>query len=191
MSEQDRNKWNQRYADESYRKRDQPGPFIEEWFPQFSGGKALDVACGLGHKALFLAQAGYQVDAIDVSVVGLARAEQSASDLGLKINWIEHDLDQSYIFDSDYDLILVMWYVNLALIRQLCACLAPGGYLLCEEHLITDQEVIGPQDPAFRVAPGALREAARGFEVCSYVESGDLDADGDRVGRARLVVRNR
>lgn len=189
MSDLDRTRWDQRYADETHRKREQPGPFIEQWIDKLPRGRALDVACGLGHKAHFLAQAGYQVDAIDISAVGLARAAEKARSLGLEINWIEHDLEQPYRFDAGYDLISVMWYVNLPLIRQLCTCLAPGGYLLCEEHLLTDQAVKGPQNSAFRVAPGSLQDAAESFDVCFYEESVDLDPDGEWVGRARLVVK--
>jgi hypothetical protein len=99
-------------------------------------------------------------------------------------------LDQPYRFDSDYDLIIVMWFVNLALITQLCDCLAPGGYLLCEEHLITDQEVIGPTNVNYRVAPGELREAVSGLDVLFYEESIEVNSEGEQVASARVVVKN-
>ena len=83
------------------------------------------------------------------------------------IRCIEHDLDEPYAFARDYDLIVVLWYVNLPLIEQLCDCLAAGGYLLCEEHLRSDQAVIGPGNPDFRVAPDALRNAVSSLELRS------------------------
>ncbi len=92
---------------------------MEDWLPGIPVGKALDVACGAGRNAIFLAQAGYQVDAIDISLEGLNQARQKAESQGLSINWIEHDLDQAFEFDTDYDLIIVLWYVNLALITRL------------------------------------------------------------------------
>ena len=188
MSKQDLDKWNQRYAEDSYHKNN-PVTLVEDWLPRLPGGRALDVACGAGRNAIFLAQAGYQVDAIDISPEGLKLARQEAESQELSINWIEHDLDQPYPFDTDYDLIIVMWYVDLGLISRLCDCLAPGGYILCEEHLITNQEVIGPTSSNFRVAPGVLREAVSGLDVLLYEESIEMNSEGEQVASARVVVK--
>ena len=188
MSEQDRARWNQRYIEDSYHKNN-PVSFIETWLPDLPVGRALDVACGAGRNAIRLAQAGYQVDAIDISVEGLKLAAQNAARRGLDINWIEHDLDEPYPFPVDYDLILVMWFVNLELISRLCSCLVPGGYLLCEEHLLTDQKVIGPSGSAYRVASGALRAAVSGLEIVQYEEAITASPEGDKVASARVVAR--
>lgn len=209
MSEEDRSKWDQRYTEDSHRKRDQPGEFISQWIDRIPVGNALDVACGLGQKSMFLAQAGFQVDAIDVSAIGLERAEEQALAQGLDINWIQHDLDQPYDFKQKYALIIVMWYVDLALIRRLCEHLVPGGYLLCEEHLACDNErgeFIGPKNANFRVAPNALREAVSDFDVRYYDEYVGVSenhqepgqeaaqkevnktSEASMISRARLVV---
>ncbi len=188
MSKQDRIKWNQRYAEGSYNKNN-PVTLVEEWLPRLPVGRALDVACGAGRNSLLLAQAGYQVDAIDISSEGLNQARQNAENQGLKINWIEQDLDQAYRFDTDYDVIIVLWYVNPGLISRLCDCLAPGGYLLCEEHLITDREVIGPTSSDYRVAPGNLRQAVSGLDVLLYQESIEMNSEGEHVASARVVAK--
>ncbi|MCW8902017.1 MAG: methyltransferase domain-containing protein [Gammaproteobacteria bacterium] len=193
MSKQDRDKWNKRYAENSYHKNNpvtlNPVTLVEEWLPKLPVGKALDVACGAGRASLLLAQAGFHVDAIDISHSGLSQARQKAEEQGLDINWIEHDLDEPYQFDSDYNVIIVMWYVDLALISRLCDCLAPGGYLICEEHLITDQQVTGPKNPSFRVASGKLRGAISELDVLLYDESIKLNPEGEHVASARAVAR--
>ena len=188
MSKQDRIKWNQRYAEDSYHKNN-PVTLVEDWLPGIPVGRALDVACGAGRNAIFLAQAGYRVDAIDISLEGLRQARQKAESQGLSVNWIEHDLDQDFQFDTDYDLIIVLWYVDLALVTRLCGCLAAGGYLLCEEHLITDLEVIGPTSSNYRVAPGDLREAVSGVDILLYEESVEMNSEGDQFASARVVAR--
>lgn len=188
MSDRDREKWNQRYREGSYN-RNNPVTLVEQWLPVLPAGRALDVACGAGRNALLLAQAGCQVDAIDISSEGLALAQQEARSRGLKINWIEHDLDEPWRFAADYDVILVMWYVNLELLAELCACLAPGGYLLCEEHMRTDQDVIGPTSSDYRVAPGALREAVSGVDIVLYEEAVTAISEEQKVASARLVAR--
>ena len=202
MSEQDRNKWDRRYAEDSQQKRVHPGELITQWINKLPVGRALDVACGLGQKSMFLAEAGFQVDAIDVSAIGLEQAKRTAEARGLAVNWIQHDLDLPYEFGANYDVIIVMWYVDLSLIRRLCDQLAPGGYLLCEEHLACDTvssesirpKLIGPGNSEFRVAPNALREAASDFDICYYDEYVGLsddhqDSEGSLISRARLVVR--
>jgi tellurite methyltransferase len=199
MSEQDRNKWDRRYAEDSQRKRAHPGELITQWIDKLPVGRALDVACGAGQKSMFLAQAGFQVDAIDVSAIGLEQAKRAAEARDLEINWIQHDLDQPYEFGANYDLIIVMWYVDLSLIRRLCSHLAPGGYLLCEEHLACDlagSELIGPGNPDFRVAPNALRDAVSDFDICYYDEYVGVSDEHDDspdclISRARLVVRGK
>lgn len=188
MSQLDRNKWNQRYAEDSYRKTN-PVTLLEEWLPKLPVGRALDVACGAGRNALYLARAGFTVDAIDISHEGLKLAKEQAESQGLSINWIEHDLDETYAFERDYDLIVVMWYVDLVLVKQLGECLAPGGYLLCEEHLVSDQETVGPKNDNFRVKPGALRSAITGLGVLLYEESVETYSENERVASARVVAK--
>jgi tellurite methyltransferase len=188
VSKQDRAKWNQRYAEDSYRKTN-PVTLVSDWLPKIPVGRALDVACGAGRNAILLAQTGFEVDAIDISREGLNRARQTAEEQGLSINWIEHDLDEPYPFGSNYDLIIVMWYVDLGLVSRLSECLKPGGYLVCQEHLVTEQEAIGPTGTNFRVAPGTLREAVSGLDVLLYEESIEAIPEGGQVASARLVAR--
>ena len=188
MSTEDRNKWNQRYAEDSQRKTN-PVTLLSDWLPQVPVGKALDVACGAGRNTLFLAEAGFQVDAIDISHEGLKQTTHKASESGLIVNCIEHDLDEPYAFATDYDLIVVLWYVNLKLIKQLCDCLAAGGFLLCEEHLRSEQDVIGPGNPDFRVAPGALREAVSMLDLLLYEEVVEPIPEGGQIASARVVAR--
>ncbi len=189
MSQQDRSKWNKRYAEDSYGKAN-PITLLEDWIEEIPTGKALDVACGAGRNAIFMAQAGFQVDAIDISTEGLNKARLSASSQGFDINWIEHDFDQDYDFETDYKLIIVLCYVNLPLISRLCECLAPGGYLLCEEHLVTEREVTGPTSSSYRVASGQLRDAVSGLSILMYQESLETNDEGEQVASARVVARS-
>ena len=188
MSDEDRDKWNRRYAENSHNKNN-PVVLLEQWLPEARVGKALDVACGAGRNALLMARAGFEVDAIDISAEGLMQARRDADAAGLEVNWIEHDLDESYRFDSDYDLIVVLWFVNLPLVTRLCDCLAPGGLLVCEEHLVTETEVSGPRTRSFRVLPGELRQAVNGLEILFYEESVTRNNAGEPLASARVVAK--
>jgi hypothetical protein len=89
-----------------------------------------------------------------------------------------------------FDLIAVIRYLNLELLREAAARLNPGGYLVVEVHLATaDTSVAGPRNPDFRAPPGAVGQACAGLETI-HCEEGPF-ADGDRrealvryIGRA-------
>jgi SAM-dependent methyltransferase len=191
MSDADRSKWDERYRTGAYAERRHPSTLLRDWIDEVPRGRALDVACGAGRNALFLAARGFAVEAVDISRAGLARGRRAAAESGLQVHWIEHDLDQPLALQPGYTLVLVVRFLDLPLIRRLADLLAPGGYLICEEHLRTQAEVIGPGNPAYRVAPGALREAAAGLDVLLYEEGMVEDPDGRTAALAQLVARRR
>ncbi len=188
MSNDDRNKWDRRYREGAYNRKN-PVTLLQRWLPRLPRGHALDVACGAGRNALLLAGAGFRVDAIDISREGLSLARTHADEFGVVVNWIEHDLDEPFDFAPDYDLIVVMWYVNLPLIARLPNYLAPGGCIVCEEHLRTAETVIGPENSRFRVAPGSLRNCLAGLDILHDEESHRTTPEGERLASAQIVAR--
>ncbi|MEE4192940.1 MAG: methyltransferase domain-containing protein [Halieaceae bacterium] len=189
MSNADRDKWNQRYAEGAYAERTHPSALLEAWADRVVPGKALDVACGAGRNALWLAERGFDVDGVDIAANGLASARRAAEERALSVNLIEHDLDDPLELVTDYQLILMIRYVDFPLLRQLVNHLAPGGWLICEQHMVSDAEVIGPGNPAFRVAPGALAAAAPGLAIESVEEGVFTEPDGRLAALSRLVAR--
>jgi 2-polyprenyl-3-methyl-5-hydroxy-6-metoxy-1,4-benzoquinol methylase len=93
MSQADRKKWDRRDREGAYLERVRPAELLVEWLPRLRQGTALDLACGAGRNALFLAQSGFSVDAVDISPVALERARASADSLGVIVNWLQADLD--------------------------------------------------------------------------------------------------
>jgi tellurite methyltransferase len=189
MSGADRDKWNQRYREGAYEQRSHPSTFLQSWIGRIPPGRALDVACGAGRNALYLAARSFEVDAVDISAQALERARDTAYRSGLCVNWLEHDLDEPLVLDSSYQLILIIRYVNLPLIRRLATSLAPGGYLVCEQHLVTGADVIGPTNPAYRVNPGDLRAAAGRLRIHHLKEGLVPDPDGRTAALAQLVAQ--
>lgn len=189
MSEADRERWNDRYAAGEYAGRSWPSDFLKESIPRLPAGRALDLACGLGRNARFLAENGWSVDAVDISDVALGKAKALAP--SADIRWIACDLEQSFTPPAKYDLILNIRYVNLPLLAELCAALRPGGALLVEQHLALPNmadDVVGPRSPQFRVEPGALRELASGLRIEVNQEGIFHDPDGDTAALARLLA---
>jgi len=191
MSRSDRLKWNDRYSKGAYADRTHPSAVLADWINSIPPGRALDVACGAGRNALFLAAHGFEVDAIDISAEALARAQRQAQKAKLHVHWIERDLDEPLVLDAQYALILIIRYVNLPLIRRLKRNLAPGGFLICEEHLVSDADVVGPSNNAFRVQPGALRRLAGGLHIHFLEEAVVDDPDNRPSAVARLVAQKK
>jgi SAM-dependent methyltransferase len=189
MAGNDREKWNSRYRAGAYAERTQPSALLEGWIDSVPVGRAMDVACGAGRNALYLAERGFVVDAIDISGEALDRARETARRSGLAVNWLEHDLDQPLVLDFAYQLIVIIRYVNLPLIRRLADCLVPGGFLVCEQHLVTGADVIGPRSPDYRVCSGDLRAASESLQIHHLEEGLLVDPDGRPVALARLVAQ--
>ena len=189
MSGADRDKWDERYRDGAYAQRTQSSAFLTSWMERIPLGYALDVACGAGRNALYLAAQGFEVDAVDISGEALERARDTAQGLGLSVNWLQHDLDNPLTLDRSYQLILIFRYVNLSLVRRLTANLAPGGYLVCEQHLVTEADVIGPTHPSYRVKSGDLLGVVQPLQIHHFEEALVPDPDGRTAALARLVAQ--
>jgi tellurite methyltransferase len=190
MAQQDRDKWNDRYAAGAYADRLHPTAYLEASLPRLPRGRALDIACGAGRNAMFLAAAGYTVDAIDISGVALERGRAAATARGLSIHWIEADLEQDPLPSLRYDLIVCVRYVNRTLFAELGDALTREGYVVLEQHLQTPAEVVGPSHPAFRLAPGDLARCVAPLAIIDYREGIVTDPDGRPAALAQVVARH-
>lgn len=191
MSESERMEWDRRYQTGEYRPRTRPSPFVEQWLERLPTGRALDVACGTGRNALRLAEAGYRVDAVDISQAAIERARIDGERRGITVAWQVVDLDDARLEAAAYDLITVVRYVNRKLWPRLIEALSPNGWLLIEHHLRTSADVGGPSSPEFRLAPQELLQAFQGLRIVLYeevLETAQSDEGGSAL--ARLVACN-
>ena len=127
MARDDQEKWDRRYADAQG--PDGPSNFLAEilsaeaW--SIPPGRALDVACGMGRNALFLATRGFEVTALDISIVALAEARRRALARSLAVSWQQADLEQIQLPQARYDLIVIRKILNTYLpITSYCICFA-------------------------------------------------------------------
>lgn len=180
MSHEERERWDQRYAEGDYVPRTEPTPFLVGWLDRIPVGRALDVATGTGRNALALAEAGFEVDAVDISAVAIERARAEAGARGLDVHWVVADLDSVPLTGAGYDLVTVLRYRNPDLWPRLAAALAPDGWIVVEHHLRTHREdVVGPSEDAFRLAPGELLQAFGDLRIVHYSESVEPTDSGD------------
>ena len=200
MSRVDRDKWDTRYRSGAYETRRHPSALLADWIGRIdvtrASPRALDIACGAGRNALFLARHGWHVDAVDISPVALERLRAAAETEDLSIACLELDLEPAAAAldgfrGQPYDLAVLMRYTDTTLLEMLPRAVAPGGYLLAEMHMKTGKKVAGPRSPRFRVAAGALRQAGAALDLPHYHEGLVTDPDGRTVALAQLVGRRR
>ena len=164
--------WDERYGTEELIWKADPNRFLVEELDPLAPGRALDVACGEGRNAVWLAAKGWHVTGVDFSRVGLSKAERLATDRGVQVTWVEADVVEWQPPPASFDAVVVM-YLHLpgeqrrrALARAASA-LAPGGVLLVVGHDATNllQGTGGPQDPAVLFAPEELAADLAGLEI--------------------------
>ena len=181
MSKDDRNHWEQKYSGAGYAPDRSPSALLTEWLGDRPPGSALDLACGTGRNAMYLAQKGYAVSAIDFSPRAIELAGQAAREKGLNINWIVADLDD-YAIRGEYDLIVIsFFYPDRNLVPSIVNALKKGGILLCENNMLSPS---APEDEArkhrFHLKPGELPQIFKALKVIRYEER-RIDAEGGRA----------
>ena len=187
----DRERWNEKYStDDEFEFPADPIPELARRIDTLPTGRALDVATGTGRNARFLAAAGYEVDAVDVSDEALDRAARAADREGVEVNWIRADIGD-FEFEADaYDVITVSFFAVLDRLPDLLAALAPGGVLVYEHHLRSSDPIeIGPSD-RYRYPSNHLLRSCLGLTILHYEERTRLDEKGRSQAVATLVGRN-
>lgn len=186
----DRTDWNERYRDDEFAMPDRAAGVLREnleWLPR---GRALDVATGTGRNARFLADAGYEVDAVDVSDVALRTARAEATARGLRVNWVQADLETYRFPVETYDVIVVTFFHTFDRLPDIKDALAPGGVLLAEHHLRSVPPADrGPSSERYRTRSNDLLRAVLDLTILRYEERTTVD-DGRRSAIATLVARN-
>ena len=184
--------WDERFRSGSYPQNPDPHPVLERYLPTFPEGRALDIATGTGRNAIPLAEAGYDVDAIDQSRAGLRVARENATEAAVadRIEWIQADVPSYGFPESTYDVVTVSFYRVVDRFSDVVEALADGGCLFVQHHLrTTDDADVGPSTDRYRFAANELLRTGLGLTVLHYDERTSTRPDGGRSATAQLVAR--
>jgi SAM-dependent methyltransferase len=164
-------------------------------------GRALDVGCGEGADAIWLAQHGWSVTAIDISEVAIRRSREASHRAGASVEWICGDALQTPFRAGSFDL-LSMQYPALpkaagdAAVRRLLGTLRPGGLLLAVHHDLDEEHREHMKsrgvDPADYVGVDDLgRLLGDGFTVELHAVEPRIDPPPATAHIADVVLRAR
>ncbi len=137
-------------------------------------GTALDLACGLGGNALFLAERGLTVSAWDLSPVAVERLRAEAAARGLMIDAQTRDLIACPPQPGSFDVIVVSHFLERTLAPAIADALHPGGLLFYQTFTREAVSAQGPSNPEYRLAPNELLRLFDGLLVRVYREEGGL-----------------
>jgi thioredoxin reductase len=155
--------WDQRYAEMDQLWSGRPNEALVSEVTGLPPGRALDVGCGEGADAVWLAGQGWEVTALDLSQVALNRAAEHAGPAGAHVQWVHARLLDAPLPLGTFDLVSAQYPAlprtdSQDAERKLLAAVAPGGLLLVVHHADVDQE----------------RASAHGFDPADYVMPSDV-----------------
>jgi SAM-dependent methyltransferase len=159
----------------------QPSPFLVEALerigPQSGERRAMDVACGSGRDAVYLALAGWNVHAIDLLPDALARAQDLARRNYVKVTPEQWDLESGGgLPQVQFELVTVFRYLYRPLFAALRQAVAKGGYIVYETfHRRTLETGRPPRNPSHLLETGELARAFEGFELLIARDAVELD----------------
>lgn len=168
----DQKRWDTRFGKKEFALGKEPNSFLKKHIHLLPTGKALDIAAGEGRNAVFLAQNGFEVDAVDISEKGLKKAQKLAKEKGVKINTFLVDLNQYYITKERYDLIINFYFLKRRLIPRIKKGLREGGKVIFETYLLEHRKLGtgGPKQAKYFLKPNELLWRFKDFRILFYRE---------------------
>jgi SAM-dependent methyltransferase len=174
--------WDRRYAGRDLIWTAEPNRFLVAETEGLAPGRAIDLACGEGRNAVWLAERGWQTVGVDFAEVGLQKAHELADARGVSVEWVATDLLDYSPEPRAFDLVLI-FYLQVKgaerqpVVRAAAQAVAPGGTFLLVAHDSSNllQGHGGPQNPTVL------------YTALDVVT--DLDGAGLQVERAERVER--
>jgi SAM-dependent methyltransferase len=196
--------WDERYHSSSALWSGHPNPHLVTEAADLAPGIALDVGCGEGADAIWLAEHGWRVTAVDISTValerGAAHAREVSADVARRITWLHADLTSWVPAASIYDLVSAQFMhppkdQRDALFHRLAASVSPGGSLLIVGHHPSDLQTTIPRPPTpelfFTASDVAASLDRHGWDivVCEARARPTLDPEGRTITIHDAVLR--
>lgn len=181
--------WDSRYRSKERAGEDfqiAPTKLLAQTVRRLQPGKALDLACGTGRNALWLAQEGWEVTAVDGAAAAIETLQERARQRGIQVKTAIADLRKGEytITPSQWDLITVCYYLQRDLIGPAKNGTRPGGLLLVIVHITEGNE----QPTESRLRPGELAQYFTDWEILHNYE-GKPDDPAHRRAVAEIVAR--
>jgi SAM-dependent methyltransferase len=167
-----RERWNEKRRERLTDGYNQPSSFLVADVEELPPGRALDLACGMGRNAIWLAEHGWRVTAVDYSEVALAEARRRAAARDVDVEWVLADVTEWVPAVGAFDLVCV-FYLQLpaserrVVLAHAARAVGPGGVVLVVGHHLRNltEGWGGPSSPDVLFTPDDLAAELPGLEV--------------------------
>jgi len=192
----DASAWDQKYLATDRLWSATPNQFVAQDLADLAPGTAIDLAAGEGRNALWLAERGWQVTAVDFSSVAIDRGRAAARERSLRVRWLVEDVHGVELPAKAYDLVMLAylqlpWLEMERVVRRAAEAVAPGGTFFLVGHDARNlvHGYGGPRSEAVLYGPSQVSDAIRGLSIerAETVERGVDTAEGKRVALDCLV----
>ena len=190
QSQSPKEKWESRYRAAGFEPNRQPVPFLVRAAGDLKPGCALVLAAGAGRNAVYLAEKGWTVTAVDISPAGLAWCRRLAGERGVEVQTIAADLLSFDAGVERWDLVTNLYFHEPALFPSVRAALRSGGHFLFQTYAKAQARLgWGPGNPAHLVDPEQLRDAFSGWVLLHFGEAENEVESGRREAVVQLLAR--
>lgn len=187
--------WNARFTEALPEDWQTPSPTVTELLglvlADRPAGTAIELGCGPGRHALWLAERGWRVTGVDFSSVAIDQARRAAAARGLTVDWVLADVTE-WAPDQPVDLVFGAFiHLPSSVLAKVPGWLAPGGRFVLIAHSIRNEQEgeAGPRHPAMLYAVDELSAAVSGLGIDHLEETVDQTPDGRRTVLVRLIAR--
>lgn len=169
-AEEDKARWNRKYDTDEYIAGRDPIPFLRDHINLLPKGKALDLAIGEGRNGVYLATQGFQVTGVDISEIGLKKAEALAAEKNVALTTVVADLEQYVIPPNTFDVIICTYYMQRDLFPKIAAALKPGGMALIETYTVDNLQYRPKFNRAYLLKRNELLTLLPSLRILRYQE---------------------
>lgn len=183
--------WNERYSEAAALYGAEPNQFVAAGLSGLEPLRVLDMGCGQGRNAVWLAAQGHRVTGLDLSPVGIEQARRLAGDVGVDVDFQVCDIAADYEALPEYDLVLLSYLqlppqLRTAVHRKAAESLVPGGevFLIAHHADNLDQGVGGPPMPEVLFSEDEL---ASDFAALDVLQNEKVYRNVERDGVTRVA----
>lgn len=173
MSQEDQLRWDKKWAELAGESFD-PNPLLLQFQHFLTGGDALDLACGRGQNAVWLAERGYRVHGVDISEVGLELGRIEAAKKGVSdlVHFQQVDLESWQVPRQAYDLVCVFRFLNRRLFPAIRSSLRERGLLFYGTRHVGLLQEQPEASEEYLLDLGELKAEFSDWQVIHYSEGG-------------------
>ena len=183
-------KWESRYRAGDFEPNREPAPFLATEASELKPGRALCLAAGAGRNAVFLAELGFAVTAVDIAPAGMAWCRRLAAERRVEVETIASDVLSFDAGVESWDLVTNLYFHEPALFPRVRSALKSGGHFLFQTYAKAQAGFgWGPGNPDHLADPQELRLAFAGWQLLRFAEKVTKLEDGRREAVVQLLAR--